>query len=231
MSKLSGTSFPIFDSEEICNLPARELVIGSDEIAQSTSTQTHTDHKEVLVRQASSAASRGDSQPDQSSLIREFLREELRRGLGCCGCRSEREGSSSSPSLPEGSRLLCSRSVRDRSRAPSCSRHSRSLSRHGYRSRVSSRSSHVTGGSSRSPLVLTCQSPVVPPVHVSRRTTPSCTVSQVPPSLLPLFVTPVAPLYSSVCHSLHSCFAGSSRPLLPLFPLMMPPPRYEPLTR
>ena len=82
MSESSGTFLPRFDSEEICNLPATELITGSGEIAQSTTTQAHTDHKEVSVRQVSLAGLRGDSQPDQSSLIRELIREELRRGLG-----------------------------------------------------------------------------------------------------------------------------------------------------
>ena len=64
MSESSGTSFPSFGSGEICNLPATKLATGSEEIAQSTMTQAHTDHGEVSARQVSPSASRGDSQPD-----------------------------------------------------------------------------------------------------------------------------------------------------------------------
>ena len=98
MSESSGASFPSFGLEEIRNLPAMEMVTGSEEIAQSTQTQARTDHDEVWSRQVSPAASRGDSQPDQSSLIRDLIHVELRRGLGCRSRCSEREGSSSSSS-------------------------------------------------------------------------------------------------------------------------------------
>ena len=47
-----------------------------------------------MSRQGSAAVlPRGDLRPDQANLIRELIREELRRGLGRRSRRSEREGS------------------------------------------------------------------------------------------------------------------------------------------
>ena len=89
MSESSATSFPGFGSG---------LVTGSGEIVQSTTTQAHTEHGDISAGQVSPATSRGDSQPDQSSLIREIISDELRRALGCRSLRLEREGSSSSSS-------------------------------------------------------------------------------------------------------------------------------------
>ena len=54
MSDSSGAFFPGFGSEEICNLPAREIVTGTEELPQATLTLALTDPDEVLVRQASS---------------------------------------------------------------------------------------------------------------------------------------------------------------------------------
>ena len=128
----------------------------------------------------------GDSPADQSSLIRNLIREKLRRGLGCRSRRSEREDSVSSSLSQEGSRSSRSsrsRSVR-RSRSPSSSRCSRSRSRCSSRSHAPSRSSHVSGGSSRAPPSLSRHSLVFSPIHASRRTTPSATVSQAPHRLL-----------------------------------------------
>ena len=82
MSELSDASFPHFGPEEIRNLPAMEMITGSVEIAQPTQTQALTDHNEVSSRQVSLATWRGDSQPDQSRLIRNLICEELRRVLG-----------------------------------------------------------------------------------------------------------------------------------------------------
>ena len=82
MSESSSTSFPRFGSEQIRNLHATELITGSREMSQSTMTRAHTDHGEVSASQVSPADSRGDSQPDQSSLIRDLIRDELRRSLG-----------------------------------------------------------------------------------------------------------------------------------------------------
>lgn len=61
----------------------------------SPKTRANTDHDKVSVRQVSLAALRGDSQVDQTSLIRDTIHEELGRGLGRRSRRSEREGSSS----------------------------------------------------------------------------------------------------------------------------------------
>ena len=65
MSESSGPSFPGFGLEELCNLPATEMVTGSVETRQSTMTRAHTDNEEVSVKQDNPAASRGDSQSDQ----------------------------------------------------------------------------------------------------------------------------------------------------------------------
>ena len=70
MSESSGAFFPGFRSEEIRNLPATEMVTGTEELPQATSTLTNTDSEEVSVRQASSVVpSLGDSRADHSSMI------------------------------------------------------------------------------------------------------------------------------------------------------------------
>ena len=75
-------------------------------ITPATLTLSITDPNELSDRQASSVApSLGDSRADQSSLIRELIREELLWGLGRRGHRSEREDSGSSPSSHEVSHL------------------------------------------------------------------------------------------------------------------------------
>ena len=55
MSESSGASFPIFGSEELCNLLATENVTSSGETPQSTLTLARTDLDEVSVRQTSLA--------------------------------------------------------------------------------------------------------------------------------------------------------------------------------
>ena len=54
MSESSGTSFPGFGSEEICNLPAMEIVTGTEELPQATLTLALADPDEGSVGQASS---------------------------------------------------------------------------------------------------------------------------------------------------------------------------------
>ena len=95
----------------------------------------------------------------------------------------------SSSSSQEGSRSRSSR----RSRSPPSSCRSRSRSRRSSRSHTPSRSSHVSGGSSRTPPLLSWHYLVVAPTHASRRTNPLATVSRAPPSSPPVFVTPVGP--------------------------------------
>ena len=100
MSESGGASFPGFGSKEIRNIPAIETVTGPEELPQATLTQADTGPEEVSVRQASLFAnSLEDSLSDQStcSLIRKLVFEELCRGLDRCSSRSERKGSSSSP--------------------------------------------------------------------------------------------------------------------------------------
>ena len=106
----SGASFPGLDSEEVRNLLATETVTGSGEAS--------VDQGEAMNRQGRAAVPpRGDSPLDQANLIRDLIREELRRVLGRRGRRSQREGSASS-SVQEGSRSSRSRSSR-RSHSPS----------------------------------------------------------------------------------------------------------------
>ena len=57
--------------------------MGSGETQCATCIQASTDQGEVMSRQGSAAVlSWGDSPPDQANLIRDLIREELRRGLG-----------------------------------------------------------------------------------------------------------------------------------------------------
>ena len=123
MTESSGASFPGFGSEEIRNLPATEIVTGTEELTQATMTLALADPDEVSVKQASSVApSLGDSRADQSSLIIQLNPEELRSGLGRRSHHSEREDSGSSPSSQEDSHSVpsssCPRSIRHRSPAP-----------------------------------------------------------------------------------------------------------------
>ena len=149
MSESSGASFPGFGSEEVCDLPTTETVTGSGETPRATCIQANADQGEVLSRQGSAVMPpRGDSPPYQAILIRDLIREELRRGLGRY---SERESSVSSSSSQEGCRSMQSQSFRHRSRALSRSRRSRYPSRRSNRSRVLSCSSYMSGGSSHSP--------------------------------------------------------------------------------
>ena len=186
------------------------------------------DRPEVLNRQGSAAVSpQGYSPPGQANLIRDFIREELRRGLGRRDHHSEREDSVSSSSSQEGSRSLHSRLSRHHSRAPSRSRHSRSPSRCLNHSRISSCSSHVLEGSSRSLTSsppLSRHSSVVSPAHAYCRATPSATFSRAPPSP-PLFILPLPPPYTS--HSISASPASAPHSLMPFFPSMMRPPCYE----
>ena len=127
---------------------------------------------------------------------------------------------SSSSSSPEDPRLSQPCSIRQRDRAPSRSDRSRSSSRHSHRHRVSSRSSHVLGGTSHSPW---CS-------HVSLSWSPgACLVRD--HSLG--YRQPSAVIASSYIHD--ACRSSSSsvralfvspRPLLSLFPSMMLLPRY-----
>ena len=148
----------------------------------------------------------------------------LYRGVGRC---SEREDSMSSSSQ-EGSRSFHSSHSRlsRHFRSPSSSPYHRSSSRRSSRSHAPSRSSHGSGGSSGPPFAaLVGGSPML----ASRRTTPSATVSQAPPSPPPVFVMPVGPTpppYTSRPGSSHA----PPRLLLPLFPSMTPPPRYVSLS-
>ena len=82
MLETSETSFAGFDSGDICNLPATKVVTGTG-TPQITSLPARTDQDEAMSRQGSAAVPHcGDSPADQSSLIRNLIREELRRGLG-----------------------------------------------------------------------------------------------------------------------------------------------------
>ena len=179
-----------------------------------------------MSRQGSAAVlPRGDSLPDQANLIRDLMRKELRRGLGCRSRHSERKGSVSSSLSQEGYQSSRSQSVRSY-HSPSSLHHSRSSGRRLHCSHApscsshvlgdSSRSPHVSGGSSRSPPSLSRHSLVASPVHVLRRDTPSATVSRAPPSPPPTFITPLGPppprthlvlalcralLLASYCHS------------------------------
>ena len=128
----------------------------SGETPRATCFQASTDQGEAMSRQVSAPVPpRGDSPPDKANLIRELMREELRRGLGRRSHCSEREGSVSSLSQ-EGSRSSCSCLVR-RSRSPSSLCQSRSSSRRLHCSHAPSRSSHVSGGSSHSPAHVSCR--------------------------------------------------------------------------
>ena len=134
MSETSEASFPGFDLGDIRNLPATEVVTGTPQI---TSLPASTDQDEAMTRQGSAAVlPHGDSPAVQASLIRNLIREEVRRGMGHRSRRSEREDSVSSSSSQEGSRssrTSHSRSSRG-SRSPSSSRRRRSPSRCSSRS-------------------------------------------------------------------------------------------------
>ena len=162
--------------------------------------------------------------PTRGDSSRDLIHKELRRGLGRRSRRSEREGSVPSSSQ-EGSHLShssCSRSV---SRSPSSSRHSRSSGRRSHRSHAPSCSSHVLGGSSPPPLPL-LRFLVASPAHVSRRATPSATISRVPPLPPPTFVMPLGPASPPYTPCSGSVSRAPPRQLLPLFPSVTPPPRY-----
>ena len=141
------------DSGDIRNLPTTEVVTGTG-AQQITSLPARTDQGEAMSRQGSVAVlHRGDLPADQSSLIRNIIREKLRRGLGRRIRRSERGNSVSSSSSQEGSRLSCSsHSLSNRhSRSPPSSHHSRSPSRRSFHSHAPSCSSRTSGISSRAP--------------------------------------------------------------------------------
>ena len=148
--------------------------------------------------------------------------------MGRLSCRSETQGSASSSSLQEGSHLSFSHSPR-RSHSPSLSlsRRSRSSGRCTNSSHAPSRSSHISEGSSHSPPMLSRHSSVVPPAHVSCRATPSATISRVPPSPPPTFVTPLASLPPPYSSRSGSVSRAPPSQLILLFPSMTPAPRYE----
>ena len=151
MTKTSGASLPGFDSKDIRNLPAMEVVAGSGQTPRITCVHASADQGEAMTRQCRAVVtSRGDSSTDQANLIRDWIREEMRRGLGRLSRPSEREGSVSSSSSHKGSRSSRSRSVRH-SRSLSSLCDSRSSGKRSYCSHAPSHSSHVSGGSSRTP--------------------------------------------------------------------------------
>ena len=223
MSESSGASFPGFGSEEIRNLPATETVTAPVEQPQTTRIQASTEHAEVLSRQASPVGPPlGDSHPVQSSMIRELIREELRRGLGRRSRRSEREGP---PAGSLSSHCPLRVSTRHRSSAPSRLFSDRSRDWRSFNVFDSSVISYVSGDQTPSPPRLTFQPPEGPPAFVARRTLPSATVSRAPSSP---FVTPVMQLPPSYAARPSSAPLAPPRQLLPLFPSFTPPPRYEP---
>ena len=153
MSETSEETFPGFDSGDIHNLPATEAVTGTS-TPQLTSLQASTSQVEAMSRQGNAVVPPYiDSPSDQTSMIREIIRKELRRGMGHRRRRLEREDSGSSSSSQEGSRSFrSSRSHSSRhSHSPSSSRHRRSSSRRSSHSHAPSRSSHCSGGSSHAP--------------------------------------------------------------------------------
>ena len=226
MSETSEATFPGFDSGDIRNLPATEVVTGTG-TPQLTSPPASTSQAEAMSRQGSAVIPpRGDSPSDQTNLIRDLIREELRRGLGHRSRRSQREDSGSSSSSQEGSRS--SRSRRH-SRSPS-SRHRRSPSRRLSPRHAPSRSSHGLGGSSCAPPLLSRHSLVVSPTPAVGRITPLATVSRAAPSPPPVFVTlvgPAPPPYTSLSGSLSHT---PPRMLLQIIPSMTPPPLYASLS-
>ena len=71
-----------------------EVIAGSGETGTPWTPRTNAsaDQVDSMTRQGSAAVSpRGDSPTDQANLVRDLIREELRRGLGRCSRRSERE--------------------------------------------------------------------------------------------------------------------------------------------
>ena len=177
MTETSGASFSGFDSEEILNLPATEVVSGAGTAAPTTCFNASASQGEAMSRQVSTPVPpRGDSQADQATLIRDLIRDELRKGLGHRSHHSQRQGSASSSSSQEGSRSSRSRSV-SRSRSPSWSHRSRSHSRRSSCSHAPSRSSLASGGSFRAHPSLSRHSLVTSPALTSRRVTPSATVA------------------------------------------------------
>ena len=71
----SETSFPGFDSGDIRNLPATEAVTSTG-IPQLTIPPASTGQAEAMSRQGSAVVPPlGDSPPDQTSLIRDLLRD------------------------------------------------------------------------------------------------------------------------------------------------------------
>ena len=82
-----------------------EVVAGSGQTPHTTSFHASASQGEAMTRQGSAAVPpREDSPAVQANLIRDLIREELRRGLGCRSHRSQREDSGSSSSSQEGSR-------------------------------------------------------------------------------------------------------------------------------